>query len=199
MTAKINLFFELNEKGKHSEARKLLKEIYSVRYHLIKTIDIEDSNKLSKCLIQAIKIEIPKNEDEEINTALISYYCSSNSIKNSNDTEFIIDSLKSRIILLFLYGDLLLDVIVSIIYTQNNYTQEALMQQRKICEELIRKMQLVDIYRIDDLTDGKTLDPTIEQICNNIETENCLSEEETSNIELIHKVLFSYTKYILKL
>lgn len=196
---KIDLYIELSEQGKHSESRKVLKDIYSDRHHLINSIDLERSNKLAKCLIQAIKMEIPQNEDEEIDTALISYYCSSNAIENSNNAELSIEALKNRVILLFLYGELLVDILVSIIYTKETYVEEALMHQRKLCEELIRKMQLVDIYNIDDLSEGNESDPVIDQICNNIETESCLSEEDTSNTELIHKVLYTYIKSVFKL
>lgn len=196
---KLDLYTELTDKGQHSEARKLLKEIYSERHHLINNIDPERSNKLAKCLIQAIKMEIPQNEDEEIDTALIAYYCSSNAIENCNNKNLSIESLKNRVILLFLYGELLVDILVSIIYTKEVYVEEALMHQRKLCEELIRKMQLVDIYNIDDLSEGEESDPVIDQICNNIETENCLNQEETANTELMHKVLYTYIKSAFKL
>jgi hypothetical protein len=196
---KINLCLDLNEKGKHSEARKLLKVIYNDRHSIVKNIDDTTSNKLAKCLTQAIKLEIPKNEDEEIDTALIIFYCTSNTIENSKDKPSVIEALRNRVILLYLYGELLIDSLISIIYTQETYPEEALMHQRKLCSELIKKMQLVDIYNIDDYYDDTTSDPIIDQICNSIETETCLNSEEISDAELMHRVVYTYIKSALKL
>jgi len=196
---KINLCLDLNEKGKYSESRKLLKEIYKDRHNIIKIINNETSNKLTKCLIQAIKLEIPESEDEEIDTALIIYYCTSNTIENSNDNTIIIDALRNRVIFLYLFGELLIDSLISIIFTKEAYPEEALMHQRKLCEELINKMQLVDIYNIDDHCDDTTNDPIIDEICNKLESENSLDKEESSNAELMHKIVYNYIKSALKL
>lgn len=196
---KINICLDLKEKGKRSESQKLLKEIYNERHNIIKDISVEASNNMAKCLTQAIKLEIPKSEDEEIDTALIAYFCASKAVENSDNNEIIIDALRNRVILLYLYGELLLDILISIIYTKEKYPEEALMHQRKICEGLVKQMQLVDIYNMDDRRDDNASDPVIDQICNAIETENSLNEEESSNAELMHKVVYNYLKAVLKL
>jgi hypothetical protein len=196
---KINLCLELNENGKHSEAKKLLKEIYKERHNIIKNIDDETSNKLAKSLIQAIKLEIPENEDEEIDTALIIFYCTSNTIENSKDNATIIEALRNRVILLYLYGELLIDSLISIIFTKETYPEEAMSHQRKLCTDLINQMQLVDLYRIDDLTDDDANDSLIDEICNTIEANTSLDNEEYSKAELMHKVVYTFIKSALKL
>lgn len=195
---KINLCLDFKEEGKQSESNKILKEIYNERHNIIKAIDDETFNKLAKCLIQAIKLEIPKSEDDEIDTALVAYFCTSTTIENSKDNTIVLDALRNRVILLYLYGELLIDILISIIYTKELYPEDALMHQRKLCEELISKMELVDIYNIDDRSEENASDPIIDQICNNIETDNCLNEEETSNAELMHKIVYNYIKAVLK-
>ena len=196
---KIDLCLDLNEQGKHSESRKLLKDIYNNRHLIIKNLNKASSNKLAKCLTQAIQLEIPENEDEEIDTALIIYYCSSNIIENSNDNELIIDALRNRVILLYLYGELLIDSLISIIFTKETYPEEALMLQRNICLELINKMQLVDIYNMNERSDDTANDPAIDQICNSLEANTSIDSEEYSNAELMQKVVYNYIKAALKL
>ena len=70
-----------------------------------------------------------------------------------------------------------------------------MLQARNLALECIDKMQLADMYLLEDIApDFIDRDEQIADACNAIETDTSLPEEEIEKARLLHKVMHAYLK-----
>ena len=95
--------------------------------------------------------------------------------------------------LLHYFNDYFTDAVIEIFLSA--YRKEHLLQARNLALECIDKMQLADMFHLEEHeADFLEADEQIADACNAIETDPNLSEEERRNAALLHKVLYAYLK-----
>jgi len=186
---------EFRQLGLQSKLNKHLRNILTNRYEITFSIhDAEIANMFTLCLIQILQLDMCEDEEEDIDVCKLAYFNVSNLIEACDNQEIKIEAYRLRTLLLASFGEYLNDSILSVFYSDRQYSSEEYMVQRNICEDYIKKMQLSDIYTIDDITEGQYNDGLLTEISNTIEEDTAKNTEEIEKAALMHKILYRYIK-----
>lgn len=192
---KINECDNYRKLGLQSKVNPLLREFLKNRYEIVFTLhDAEIANKFTLCLFQILQLDMCEDEEEEIDVCKLAYFNVSNLIQACEDDSIKIESYRLRALLLSHFGELLIDSLVKIFYSERRYSTEEYMAQRSICDDYINKMQLSDIYTIDDITEGTYNDGLLGDISNSLDEETVHTPDEIEKAALMHNVLYAYIK-----
>ena len=141
-------------------------------------------------LYKTLLLELDEEEEESIETAELAYIALCRLINSDSATP---EHYKQRLLLLHYFNDYFTDSIIEVFLAA--YRKEHLLQARNLALECIDKMQLADMFHLEehepDFIEG---DEQIADACNAIETDPDLSDEERRNAALLHKVLYAYLK-----
>lgn len=177
--------------GNRRELRNSLHTLMSNRheyYRQITDTDLLDgyANGLYKTLI----LELDQEEDESIETAELAYLALCALISSPAATS---GHYKQRLLLLHYFCDYFTDSIIEVFLAA--YRKEHLLQARNLAIECIEKMQLADMYYLEEhAPDFINRDEQITDACNAIETDADLPDDEKVNATLLHKVLYAYLR-----
>lgn len=181
--------------GLQSKVNAYLREFLKSRYEIVFSIhDAEIANMFSICLIQILQLDMCEDEDEDIDVCKLAYFNISNVIEACQDEAQQIEAYRLRTLLLAGFGENLNESILSIFYNERKYSTDEYMAQRNICEDYLKKMQLSDIFTIDDITEGKYSDGLLNDISNTIEEDTSFAPKEIEEAALMHKILYAYIK-----
>lgn len=194
-TDKIKESDELRKLGLQSKLNIILKDFLKNSYEIVFSIhDAEVSNMFSICLMQILQLDMCEDEDEDMDITKLAYYNMTNVVEACENQELQIEALRLRVLLLASFGENLNDSLVTIFYKDKDYSTAEYMAQRNICDDYIKKMQVSDIYTIDDISEGSYKDGLLSDISNALEEDISFDNEEIKKAELLHKVLYAYIK-----
>jgi hypothetical protein len=194
-TDKIKESAEFRRLGLQSKLNKNLKEFLKHRYEIVFSIhDAEIANMFSICMMQVLQLDMCEDEDEDIDLSKLIYFNISNVIEHCDDQELQIETLRIRTLLLASFGENLNDSLLSIFFKDKQYSTDEYMAQRNLCDDFLKKMQLSDIYTIDDISEGIYKDGLLTDIANTIEEDATYNNDEIKEAELMHKVLYAFIK-----
>lgn len=148
---------------------------------------------LADAFYKALLLELDEEEEEGIETAELAYLMLSSLIDSPAANR---EHYKTRLLLLHYFADYFTDVVIEVFLAA--YRKEHLLQARNLALECIEKMQLADMFHLEDHAPGfLERDEQLIDACNAIETAPDLTEEERSQAALLHQVLPAYlrTKY----
>ena len=132
-----------------------------------------------------------KEEEESIELAELAYLGISESI--STVPTHIYESLKKRIILMHYFSDYFTDSLIEVFLKK--YRENNLLEARNLALESIERMQLFDIFLIEQNFDDRIdRDEQLTDVCNDIELAPNLTDEELTEAQLMHQVLYAYLK-----
>lgn len=141
-------------------------------------------------LYKTLLLELDEEEEDSIETAELAYLSLSAAL---NDDPTDPGYYKRRLLLLHYFCDFFTDSIIEVFLS--GYRHENILQARTLAVECLEKMQLSDMYYLEEnQADFINGDEQIADACNTIETNPDLSEEERKNAALLHKVLYAYLK-----
>lgn len=142
-------------------------------------------------LYKTLLLEVDEEEEESIELAELAYLGLGTILKQS--TLSTAEHYKRRLLLLHYFSDYFTDSIIEVFLKK--YRAENLLQARNLAMECLEKMQLADMYYLEENEpDFINHDEQIADACNAIETNPDLSEEERGEAMLLHQVLYAYLK-----
>lgn len=180
----------LGDSGRRRELTVALRSIMGNRrelFHLSESEDLLDE--YADALYKMLLLEIDEEEEESIEIAELAYLGIGAVLKGeeSRRAEFY----KRRLLLLHYFYDYFTDAVIEVFLTR--YRDENRLQARNLAIECLKKMQLSDLYYLEEnepeLVDN---DEQINDVCNAIESGGELSESERAEAALLHKVLYAY-------
>lgn len=142
-------------------------------------------------LYKILLLEMDEEEEDSIEIAELSYLglCSVLQQPGQASPELY----KRRLLLLHYFCDYFTDSVIEIFLKE--YRTNNLLQARNLAVECIEKMQLSDMFYLEENEpDFINRDEQLTDACNAIEINTDLSEQELQEAGLIHKVLFAYLK-----
>ena len=132
-----------------------------------------------------------KEEEESIELAELAYLGISECI--SSAPAHIYECLKKRIILMHYFADYFTDSLIEVFLKR--YRENNLLEARNLALESIERMQLFDIFLIEQNFDDRIdRDEQLTDVCNGIELAPNLTDEELTEAQLMHQVLYAYLK-----
>ena len=132
-----------------------------------------------------------KEEEESIELAELAYLGISECI--SSAPAHIYECLKKRIILMHYFADYFTDSLIEVFLKK--YRENNLLEARNLALESIERMQLFDIFLIEQNFDDRIdRDEQLTDVCNGIELAPNLTDEELTEAQLMHQVLYAYLK-----
>ena len=132
-----------------------------------------------------------KEEEESIELAELAYLGISECI--SSAPVHIYECLKKRIILMHYFADYFTDSLIEVFLKK--YRENNLLEARNLALESIERMQLFDIFLIEQNFDDRIdRDEQLTDVCNGIELAPNLTDEELTEAQLMHQVLYAYLK-----
>ena len=132
-----------------------------------------------------------KEEEESIELAELAYLGISECI--SSAPAHIYECLKKRIILMHYFADYFTDSLIKVFLKK--YRENNLLEARNLALESIERMQLFDIFLIEQNFDDRIdRDEQLTDVCNGIELAPNLTDEELTEAQLMHQVLYAYLK-----
>lgn len=188
----------LNEIQAYSDAGNrrglttILKQVMANRRSLyFQSIEENLEEEFADALYKILLLELDEEEEESIEIAELAYLSLGSTLKNvipGNPEHY-----KRRLLLLHYFCDYFTDSIIEVFLTK--YRQDNLLQARSLAIECLEKMQLSDMFYLEENNaEFIEKDEQISDACNTIETDTDLSEEEKTNAALLHKVLYAYLK-----
>ena len=155
--------------GDRKALRLLLKKVIPDRFHYYhESRDITRQEEYADLLYKILLLELDEEEEESIELAELAYLGISECI--SSAPVHIYECLKKRIILMHYFADYFTD-------------------------SLIERMQLFDIFLIEQNFDDRIdRDEQLTDVCNGIELAPNLTDEELTEAQLMHQVLYAYLK-----
>lgn len=145
---------------------------------------------LADALYKALLLELDEEEEEGIEAAELAYLMLSSVMATPEANR---EHYKTRLLLLHYFADYFTDAVIEVFLA--DYRKEHLLQARNLALECIEKMQLADMFHLEDHAPGfLEQDEQLIDACNAIETAPDLSEEERSQAFLLHQVLLAYLR-----
>ena len=178
--------------GNRKELTTLLRCLLAARlpyYH--ESIEKQQEDRFSDSLFKILLLELDEEEEESIETAELAYIGISSVL---NDKEAALpEHYKRRLLLLHYFSDFFTDAIIEIFL--KNYRDENRLEARKLAIECLEKMQLADLFYLEEnYPDYTDQDEQLGEACNTLEITPELSEEEQAQATLLHKILYAYLK-----
>ena len=141
-------------------------------------------------LYKTLLLELDQEEEESIETAELAYIALCSLIAGETATP---EHYKRRLLLLHYFCDYFTDSIIQVFLAA--YRKEHILQARNLALECIEKMQLADMFHLEEhAPDFIEHDEQIIDACNAIETDADLPDTERAEAALLHKVLYEYLK-----
>ena len=173
--------------GDRKALRLLLKKVIPDRFHYYhESRDITRQEEYADLLYKILLLELDEEEEESIELAELAYLGISESI--STVPTHIYESLKKRIILMHYFSDYFTDSLIEVFLKK--YRENNLLEARNLALESIERMQLIE-QNFDDRIDR---DEQLTDVCNDIELAPNLTDEELTEAQLMHQVLYAYLK-----
>ena len=142
-------------------------------------------------LYKTLWLELDEEEEESIELAELAYTCLSEGL--NDETIDMYEQIKKRIILLHYFADYFTDSIIEIFLKK--YRAENLLQARSLALESLERMQLSDIFQLEQaFSERIDRDDELADVCNTIELAPNLTDKELSEAELMHRVLQAYLR-----
>lgn len=142
----------------------------------------------TEALYKILLLEIDEEEEDSIETAELAYLGICSLLLKEDATP---DHYKRRMLLLHYFSDYFTDAIIEIFLKK--YKQDNLLSARSLAIECLEKMQLSDIFYLEEnAPEFLNRDEQLTDACNKIESNPDLSEEELANALLLHKVMNAY-------
>lgn len=178
--------------GNRKELTALLRCLLAARlpyYH--ESIEKQQEDRFSDSLFKILLLELDEEEEESIETAELAYIGISSVL---NDKEAALpEHYKRRLLLLHYFSDFFTDAIIEIFLKK--YRDENRLEARKLAIECLEKMQLADLFYLEEnYPDYTDQDEQLGEACNTLEITPELSEEEQAQATLLHKILYAYLK-----
>ena len=169
--------------GDRKALRLLLKKVIPDRFHYYhESRAITRQEEYADLLYKILLLELDEEEEESIELAELAYLGISECI--SSAPAHIYECLKKRIILMHYFADYFTDSLIEVFLKK--YRENNLLEARNLALESIERMQLFDIFLIEQNFDDR--------ICNGIELAPNLTDEELTEAQLMHQVLYAYLK-----
>lgn len=145
----------------------------------------------SNALYKILLLELDNEEEESIELAELAYISLSQMLKQ--EVLASPEHYKRRMLLLHYFSDYFTDAVIEVFLKK--YKTENLLQARSLAFECLEKMQLSDIFYLEDhYGDFIDKDEQLNHACNEIETAPDLSDEERENAVLMHRIIEAYLK-----
>lgn len=144
----------------------------------------------SDALYKALLLELDNEEEDSIEIAELAYLAIG-TLLNAGDRRP--ELYKRRLLLLHYFSDYFTDAIIEVFLAR--FREENRLQTRSIAMECLEKMQLSDMFYLEEnAADFINGDEQVADACNAIEINPDLSAEEKAEAALLHKVLYAYLK-----
>ena len=178
----------------HADRKKLRANLREIRDHRLAYYNQSNEKELqaefSDALFKILLLELDEEEEESIETAELAYIALCSLIAGETATP---EHYKRRLLLLHYFCDYFTDSIIQVFLTA--YRKEHILQARNLALECIEKMQLADMFHLEEhAPDFIEHDEQIIDACNAIETDADLPDTERAEAALLHKVLYAYLK-----
>lgn len=188
----LNRVQEQSEAGNRRELTRSLRSLMDNRREYYQESITEGLQKeYSEALYKILLLELDEEEEDSIETAELAYLSLGHVLKQAEQMQP--EHYKRRLLLLHYFCDYFTDSIIEVFLTK--YRQENRLQARSLAIECLEKMQLSDMFYLEEneaeFIDG---DEQLSDACNGITISPDLTEEERTNAALLHKVLFAYLK-----
>ncbi len=181
-----------SENGKRKELTFALRTLMGRRkeyFHLSENESLLDE--YADALYKMLLLELDEEEEESIEIAELAYLGLGTILKGEGPHKP--EYYKRRLLLLHYFCDYFTDAIIEVFLARHR--DENRLQARNIAIECLEKMQLSDLYYLEENeSDFVNNDEQIADACNTIETGPELSEAERREAALLHKVLYAYLK-----
>lgn len=176
--------------NRHELAHALRALMAKRREYYLQCVEEGRIEEFADALYKTLLLELDEEEEESIETAELAYIALCRLINSDAASP---EHYKRRLLLLHYFNDYFTDAVIEIFLSA--YRKEHLLQARNLALECIDKMQLADMFHLEEHeADFLEADEQIADACNAIETDPNLSEEERRNAALLHKVLYAYLK-----
>lgn len=170
-----------------SHSLRELKENRRKHYHESKQLQLQAT--YADALYKMLLLEMDEEEEESIEIAELAYLSVTSALRE--DPGNFRELYKLRMLLLHYFCDYFTDAIIEIFL--NKFRSDNLLEARSLAIECIEKMQLADIFRLEEeAPDFLNHDEQLIDACNTISIAPELSEEEQKNAELLHQVFYAY-------
>lgn len=186
---------EIQETGKSGNRRALttsLRQLMNDRKEYYwQSLQNELAVDYADALYKILLLEMDEEEEDSIEIAELSYLGLCSVLQQSGQASP--ELYKRRLLLLHYFCDYFTDSVIEIFLKE--YRANNLLQARNLAVECIEKMQLSDMFYLEENEpDFINRDEQLADACNAIEIDTDLSEQEQQEAGLLHKVLFAYLK-----
>lgn len=176
---------EATQRANRRELTPLLCQLKQERrIHFTEALNNQMGQQYALALLKILLLELDEEEEESIEIAELAYIACSRNITSPEE-------FKTRVLLLHYFYDYFTDAVISVFLEK--YRKSELLQARSLAIESLEKMQLADLFTIEQLdrqfinNDRQLIDAS-----NDIETNPNLSHEELVESGLMHKVIYAY-------
>ena len=181
-----------SRQGNRKMLQQTLREIIPERLQLYKTcqqlIRLEEYVDI---LYKSLLLQLDNEEEESIEMAELAYIGITEEVTRSR--EKLYENLRTRITIMHYFADYLTDSLIEVFLKK--YRETNLLEARNLALESIAKMQLADIFYLEQhFNTQMDQDEQLNDICNTIEISPNLSEAELAEAQLMHKVLYTYLR-----
>ena len=152
--------------GDRKALRLLLKKVIPDRFHYYhESRNITRQEEYADLLYKILLLELDEEEEESIELAELAYLGISECI--SSAPAHIYECLKKRIILMHYFADYFTDSLIEVFLKK--YRENNLLEARNLALESIERMQLFDIFLIEQNFDDRIdRDEQLTDVCNGI-------------------------------
>lgn len=187
----LELIHTHSQNGNRRDLRAVLHTLMDNRqeyYHQLSDASMTEG--YADGLYKTLLLELDQEEEESIETAELAYIALCSLIAGETATP---EHYKRRLLLLHYFCDYFTDSIIQVFLAA--YRKEHILQARNLALECIEKMQLADMFHLEEhAPDFIEHDEQIIDACNAIETDADLPDTERAEAALLHKVLYAYLK-----
>lgn len=178
-----------SENGSRRNLSAALRKIIAARKkYFYESLEAQLLDEYTNALYKILLLELDNEEEESIEIAELAYLGVCALLKGDPASP---EHYKLRMLLLHYFSDYFTDAIIEIFLEK--YKQDNLLQARSLAIECLEKMQLSDIFYLEDHEAGfLNRDEQLTDACNTIATDPNLSDEEKKNAALLHKVMLAY-------
>jgi len=160
-------------------------QLYKICQQLIRLEEYVD------ILYKSLLLQLDNEEEESIEMAELAYIGITEEVTRSR--EKLYENLRTRITIMHYFADYLTDSLIEVFLKK--YRETNLLEARNLALESIAKMQLADIFYLEQhFNTQMDQDEQLNDICNTIEISPNLSEAELAEAQLMHKVLYTYLR-----
>lgn len=177
--------------GNRRETNNILKDIKNNRHtYCHESIKQALTEEYADALYKSLLLELDEEEEESIEMAELAYMTICIQINSENVKP---EHYKLRLLLLHYFSDYFTDSVIEIFLQK--YRKDHLLQARKMALECIERMQLSDMFHLEEnAPEFIEKDEQITDACNTIELDANFTKEEREEAHLLHQVLYAYLK-----